>query len=322
MNKKIFGIIVCMLVITTFSVPLAGSIAIKTERIIKDPYLGTLDEQSYFAFSKKGSNMDNLAVTDSVSLVGAKAARINYVHRYNILTGSSDKGYVKISDNGGSSWSILWEFQGNIDEWQQNFFELNNWIGKTVKIGFQYVTGDKSISQGWSIDKIVIKVDDENKYEEDFEDYEVGEAWGEWIIKTDESPPENHPPYEPTINGPNRGGKNTPLAFAFQALDLDLDKVSYYIEWGDGDTSGWTQYFPIGAASYIEEHTYELEGTYTIKAKAKDERNAESGWTEHQIKITKPRSRQANNILFITHLENLLELLLKSFPLLNMIIDI
>jgi hypothetical protein len=317
LKKKIIGIIVCTLIIATFSVPLVGSATINSESISAEP--GTLNKQAHYAFSKKGSNMDNLAVTDSVSLVGAENAKIYYLHKYDILPGGEDKGYVKISDNGGSSWTTLWEVQGKLDDWQQNFFELNNWIGKTVKIGFQYITGDNSVSQGWSLDKVIIKVDDEILYEEDFEEYNEGQAWGEWIVMSGEHP-ENDPPYDPTITGPKRAGENEPLEYSFQATDPDLDQISYYVEWGDGDTSGWTQFFPSGASSYKEDHTYALEGTYTIRAKAKDVNDAESDWTEFKVSI--PRSRQANNYLFVSYLENLLELIFKSFPILNKIIGL
>ena len=313
MKKKIIGILICTLVIASFSVPMVGSIAIGPEQVSNETY-GTLNQQAHYAFSKKGENLDNLAVTDSISLVGAKEAKVLFLQKYDIVVGGPDIGYVLISDNGGSSWTTLWEVQGKVDQWQQNFFELNNWIGETVKIGFQYVTGESSISQGWSVDKVTIEVDSESKYEEDFEDYDEGQAWGEWIVQAG-STPENQPPYDPTIDGPNRAKENEEITFLFQALDPDLDQVSYYIEWGDGETSGWTQYFPSSASSYSEEHTYSVEGTYTIKAKARDVNDAESDWSEHQIKITTPRSRQVNNLLIFRHLENLFELLFKTFPI-------
>ena len=319
MKKKIISIIVCTLIIATISVPLAGSSAMSSVTISTDPYYGPINPDGRYAFSKKGENLDNFAATESISLVGATDAKIKYIHKYDITTGSSDKGYVKISDNGGSSWSTLWEFQGKVGEWQQNFFELNDWIGETIKIGFQYVTGEKSISQGWIVDKITIEIDSEEFYEETFEDFDEGQAWGEWIVKSDQSPPENLPPYDPEIDGPRRAGENVALTFLFEGIDPDLDQISYYIEWGDGEITGWTQFFPSGSSSYSEEHTYELEGDYTIRAKIKDTNNAESDWGEH--KITIPRNRQANNLLLIRNLESLFELILNFFPILNNIID-
>ena len=319
MRKKLIGIVICTLVIATFLVPMVGSTSLNLERNKINPLYGTINPQANFAFSERGSNLDNWGYTSSVSLLGATNAKIYYMHKYDILAGGEDKGYVKISDNGGSSWTTLWEVQGKVADWQPNFFELNNWIGKTIKIAFQYVTGTNSISQGWSVDKINIQVDSENKYEEDFEDYDEGDPWGDWIIKTVSSP-ENLPPYDPTIDGPSKGREYKPVEFQFRAVDPDIDPVSYYIDWGDGDTSGWTYYLPPDSSTYNEEHTYILEGTYTIKAKAKDFNNAESGWSEHQIRIQTPRNRQLNNLILISYLENLLELIFKTFPILQKVI--
>ena len=321
MKKKIISIIVCTLIIATISVPLVGSSAMSSVTISTDPFYDPINPEGRYAFSKKGENLDNFASTESISLAGATDAKIKYIHKYDISTGSSDKGYVKISDNGGSSWSTMWEFQGKVGEWEQTFFDLNDWLGESIKIGFQYVTGEKSISQGWVVDKITIEIDSEEFYEETFEDFDEGQPWGEWIVKSDQTPEENMPPYDPEIDGPNRGKENQEITFSFKAIDVDLDPVSYYIEWGDGDITDWTEYFPSGPSSYSEEHTYELEGTYTIRAKAKDSSNAESDWVDHQIRITTPRSRQANNLLLIRNLESLFELILNFFPILNNIID-
>ncbi len=320
MRKKIIGIVICTLVIATALVPMAGSASISSERVSTDPYYGTLNPQAHYAFSEKGSNLDNWGITDSVNLGGASNARLRFVHKYEIQ-GGSDRGYVKVSDNGGSSWTTLWDVQGKVGQWEQTFFELNNWFGKSILIGFQYVTGADSVSQGWSVDKIVIDKDYENIYEEDFEEYDEGDSWGDWIIKSALTPPENLPPYDPTIDGPSTGKERQPATFQFHSVDPDLDIISYYIEWGDGAITGWTAYFPSSSSAYNENHTWDVEGTYTIRAKAKDINNAESGWTEHQIKITTPRNRQSNNILLIRFLESLLEQIFKSFPILSKVME-
>jgi hypothetical protein len=312
LRKKIIGILICTLVIASFIVPITGGAKISSEKKFTEKY-GTLNPEANYAFSEKGSNLNNWGITSSVSLAGASEARMEYIQKY-LLTpvGGSDKGYVKISDNGGSSWETLWEFQGEAD-WQSNFFDLNDWIGETVKIAFQYETGDESISQGWSVDKIIIKADGEVKYEEDFEEYDLGDPWGDWIIDSGLNP-DNKPPYDPHIEGPNRLKENEVATYEFEALDPDLDPVSYYIEWGDGDITDWTTYYPSGGSKYVENHSWETQGTYKIRVKAKDFSNAESDWTEKQVRITTPRNRQKFNFLIFRHLENLLEMIYKTFP--------
>ena len=51
-------------------------------------------------------------------------------------------------------------------------------------------------------------------------------------------------------------------------------------------------------------HTWETEGTYTIKVKAKDEYGAESGWAT--LSVSMPRNR-AINTPFMQFLQNFLQ---------------
>ena len=316
MRKKTIGIVICTLVITAVIAPIASSSNISQLQCSSKPEF-LIDAGANYAFSKKGSNLDNWGITDSISLGTAQSIRIYYFHKFDI--GGSDKGFVKISSNGGSSWDTLWEFQGFVSNWEVNLFDISDYSGKTVLIGFQYVTESESVSQGWSIDKITVNADGENKYEEDFEEYDNNDPWDDWIIKSDLNP-ENYPPYPPKIEGPKTGDLNKPVTFKFRASDPDKDPVSYYIEWGDDALTDWTE-FSTSGSGYNENHTWSEEGTFTIKAKARDINKAESPWTEHKIKISKGRDRQSNSLLFTKLLERLFEQLLKSFPLLNKVIE-
>lgn len=318
MRKKTIGIVICTLVIATALAPIAGSTNISQLHLSSDPEFPLKSEANY-AFSKKGSNLDNWGITDSISFGSAEVIKLYYAHKYDIS--GSDKGFVKISTNGGSSWTTLWEFQGKVPQWDINFFDISGYSGKTILIGFQYVTKSESISQGWSIDMILIEEGGEGVYLEDFEEYDNNDPWDDWIIQTDETPPPNYPPYPPSIEGPNNGDKNEPLTFYFHALDLNLDDVSYYIEWGDGTVTDWTDFLPSGASAYNEEHTWTEEGTYTIKAKAKDVNKDESEWEEKTVKIKKGRDRQSNSLLFTEIFGRIFEQLCKSFPVLNRIIE-
>jgi hypothetical protein len=104
---------------------------------------------------------------------------------------------------------------------------------------------------------------------------------------------ENQPPSTPTITGPNSGKPGTSYTYTFTTgLDPDGDEVSYYIEWGDNSTSGWTGFIPSGPPGYTESHSWSLEDTYVIRCKAKDEFDAESDWGELTVKI--PRDKSIN----------------------------
>lgn len=318
MRKKTIGILTCTLVIATVLAPIVGSTNISKLHTSSNPEF-PLEAEPNYAFSKKGSNLDNWGITDSVSLGSDDLIRLYYYQKYDIS--GSDFGNVKISSNGGSSWTSLYEFQGKIAQWDLNFIDISEYSGKTILIGFQYVTKEESISQGWSIDKIVIQQGEVRIYGEEFEEYNNNDPWGDWIIKSDLNPPENYPPYPPNIVGPDKGDINKPLNFSFHSLDPDLDSVSYYIEWGDDTVTDWTEYFPSGSSAYIKDHTWTEEGTYTIKSKAKDINNDESEWTELTVKIRKGRDRQSDCLLFKELIERLYKQLIKSFPIFNRIIE-
>ncbi len=99
----------------------------------------------------------------------------------------------------------------------------------------------------------------------------------------------NVPPNEPIIDGPTSGKQNTEYDFIFNSTDLNEDPVMYIIEWGDGDTE-LTKYSDSGEEIMLK-HNWSKKGNYTIKAKAKDINDAESDWTEFEIKISNPRTR-------------------------------
>ena len=317
MRKKTIGIVICTLVIATALAPIVGSTNISQLHFSSNPEFPLKSELNY-AFSKIGSNLDNWGISDSISLGSAEVIRLYYAHKYDIS--GSDKGFLKISTNGGSSWTTLEEFQGKIEQWDIHRLDISDYSGKTILIGFHYVTESESVSQGWSIDMILIEEGQQGVYSEDFEEYDNNDPWGDWIVKRDETPPPNYPPYPPSIEGPNNGKKNELLNFSFYALDLNLDDVSFYIEWGDGNVTDWTDYNP-SASGYNEGHIWTEEGTYTINVKAKDINKAESEWTEKTVKIKKGRDRQSNSFLFTEIFERLFEQLCKSFPVLNRIIE-
>ena len=114
-----------------------------------------------------------------------------------------------------------------------------------------------------------------------------------------ECPKENNPPVKPEIEGTTKGVRGASYPYLFTSIDPDGDDVSYYIDWGDGTTSGWTPTQASGT-TYTESHTWNIENTYTIKAKAMDTHGAQSDWSE--LDVTMPRNR-AINTPFLRFLE-------------------
>jgi len=116
--------------------------------------------------------------------------------------------------------------------------------------------------------------------------YGLESGWsGEHLITISNVP--NSPPEVPnTPSGPSSGYEDSTYTFSVTTTDPDGDSISYQFDWGDGDCSEWSNYVSNGQSISID-YSYSSEGTYLIKAKAKDKNEVESGWSNgHQIIIS------------------------------------
>jgi hypothetical protein len=132
-----------------------------------------------------------------------------------------------------------------------------------------------------------------------------------WHFTTKEAS-QNEPPNTPVINGPSSGKPGNSYTYTFTSTDPDGDDVSYYIDWDDGNTSGWTALQTEGTP-YSESHTWSSAGTYTITAKAKDKDGLEGPTSESQVTIEKSKE--------IAVLNSLLIWFLQQFPLFRLLLQ-
>ena len=124
---------------------------------------------------------------------------------------------------------------------------------------------------------------------------------------------ENTPPDKPTITGSTSGKAGTEYEYTLTSTDPDCNTVCLYIDWGDGDIEEWIGPYTSGTDVKVK-HTWNVEGTYMIKAKAKDIHGEESDWIT--LEVTMPMNQQSINILFLR-----LERLLEHFPILEQILS-
>ena len=97
---------------------------------------------------------------------------------------------------------------------------------------------------------------------------------------------QNTPPSAPVITGPHDGGAGAQYTYTFTSMDVDGDEISYFVDWGDGTTSGWLGPAP-SEVPVAADHIWAQKGSYNILAKAKDTLNAESSWSEpYPVTIT------------------------------------
>jgi len=132
-------------------------------------------------------------------------------------------------------------------------------------------------------------------------------AQSDWSDALTISIVENEPPNKPTITGQIQGKPGVKYLYTFVTTDPDDDDVYYYVDWGDGNNSGWKGPYDSGEDASAT-HSWSSPGTYTIKVKAKDTLDDESEWGT--LDVTMPvnyqRSQQSSTPLFFQILQRLL----------------
>jgi hypothetical protein len=94
----------------------------------------------------------------------------------------------------------------------------------------------------------------------------------------------NTAPAKPTITGPEKGKIGVKCDFTVEASDAENQQVEYFVDWGDGNTTGWLGPYDSGEQITVN-HTWQTKATFTVKAKARDAIGAESEWALFAIKI-------------------------------------
>ena len=125
----------------------------------------------------------------------------------------------------------------------------------------------------------------------------------------------NDPPTTPLINGPATGKAGTSYTYTFTSTDPNGDQVQYYIDWDDGTPPTWSV-LQTSDTPYSSSHIWTTQGSYVIKAKTRDTKNAESILTTYSV--TMPRNKPYLNTPFLQFLENLIQ----RFPLLARLIQL
>jgi len=137
----------------------------------------------------------------------------------------------------------------------------------------------------------------------------TGEAWG--YLHAFGSVESNNPPTTPIIDGPTEGQVGEYYYYYMKSDDLDNNPISYFVDWGDGDSFGWTHDYEPGLNMRYG-HTYEEQGNFTIKAKTRDTFGLESDWG--YLEVTMPVNQQSYSFPL---LQRFLERFPNMFPILR-----
>ncbi|HDM66842.1 MAG TPA: PKD domain-containing protein [Thermoplasmatales archaeon] len=185
---------------------------------------------------------------------GPTSGEVGVTYRYTTNTSDPDGDRVRYG----------WDWNGDniVDEWSE-FLESGSLC---------------STSHTWSeegVYHVKVKAQDE---------YGLESGWSENLTVTIVSSA-NQPPFTPTITGPTTGRVGNRYEYTFNAVDPEGDKIYYYIDWGDNTSSGWIGPYSSGE-DVIVSHSFSVQGTYTVRAKARDVSGAESNWGE--LVVTMP----------------------------------
>lgn len=126
-------------------------------------------------------------------------------------------------------------------------------------------------------------------------DYKTLEEWQPFgdpsLLIGEESLPPNTPD---APDGPSSGKTGTSYGYTASTTDPEGDTISYLFDWGDGTYSTWTD-FKISGMNVSVDHTWESEGTYQIRARARDSHGTQSEWSE-PLEISMPKEHRFDHV--------------------------
>ncbi len=149
----------------------------------------------------------------------------------------------------------------------------------------EYLNGDKFadlVVANFGVNKSVSVLYATDKAEfEDRREYPVG--YGPTKVVIDQFN-QGAAPSSPQIKGPVEGEVNTPYQFTISSIDPDEDQLSYYIDWGDNTFLDWQGEYDSGE-EVLFTHTWDEEGSFTIRVKARDSSQFESEWSTRSVSM-------------------------------------
>ena len=120
----------------------------------------------------------------------------------------------------------------------------------------------------------------------------------------------NTPPETPEIDGPEIGIPGEEYTYDFIISDPHQDQMYLRVDWGSGTPGPWQGLYESDITVKLK-HTWEEQGTFTIRAQTKDIYDYESGWGT--FTVTMPRNKILIYSWFLQIIEN--------FPLLEKLLS-
>lgn len=86
-------------------------------------------------------------------------------------------------------------------------------------------------------------------------------------------------PPEPVVSGPTQAATRTQVSYSALVTDWEDEAVQVRFDWGDGDTSGWTNFTSAGNTAR-DSHAWLTAGRYEVRAQAASRDSIRGPWSE------------------------------------------
>ena len=245
------------------------------------------------------------AMTSSSPLFVTEGMNLSFWCYYDIEKGY-DYAFLEISTN-GRTFDKIDSFTGQSNEWIKKTYDLKDYEGKSISIRFRYYTDEYTGEDGFWVDDIypvntfesVELISEEittnsfyltppgenitsyfriRGYNEPYQWCDFGQLYQLSETKS------NTIPTIPQIIGTSRGKSNQTYNYTLRSIDQDQDEIYYQIQWGDGTQTTWLGPYDSGENITVN-HTWTSDGTFLIKARAKDSSGAISDWNQLQVEM-------------------------------------
>ena len=259
----------------------------------------------YFSFHSHIKDNQVSAMTSRSPIFVTDGMKLSFWCYYEIEN-NYDYAFVEVSTN-GRTYTKLDSFTGDSAEWIFKEYDLAEYAGQSIFIRFRYYTDEATHEDGFWVDDIyptstfeseTIIADDISsspfvlsKNSDDstsffrVKGYNDAYQWGDYsqLYQLSEFSG-NSIPTVPVISGEIKGKTDQTYTYTIRSIDLDQDELFYQVQWGDDNQTEWIGPYQSGDSISID-YSWSDDGTYLIKARAKDEQGAISEWGELQVQM-------------------------------------
>ncbi|MEN6547047.1 MAG: clostripain-related cysteine peptidase [Armatimonadia bacterium] len=106
-------------------------------------------------YSGQGDNLDNTMTSTPVAIPAGSATTFSCWVNYDIET-SFDYAFLKISSDGGATWSVKKSYTGSSGGWLNTQFDLTPYAGQLILIRLEYLTDSSVGCSGFYVDGISV----------------------------------------------------------------------------------------------------------------------------------------------------------------------